>query len=144
VQQWLIPFVSLFSAVMGAYLTYLFASRSQRDKSMLQFKEEKYAKLLVKMQGFVGETASGDLKREFFEEEYQSWLYASDDVIRTIDAMVTYVMQVERGEIDQDNAVGNGLVSAIVIAMRRDLMGKTTLEPEVFRYIDVGPKTSLK
>lgn len=35
-----------------------------------------YAKLLIKLQGFVGVTSSGQLKREFFEEQYQSWLYA--------------------------------------------------------------------
>jgi hypothetical protein len=56
----------------------MFTSRTKREESIIRFKDEKYAKLLVKLQGFVGTTTSGQLKREFFEEQYQSWLYASD------------------------------------------------------------------
>ncbi len=56
-------------------------------------RKEKYAKLLVKLQGFVGTTTSGQLKREFFEEQYQSWLYASDEVIQSVNALVSVVIE---------------------------------------------------
>ena len=71
-KEWLIALVPLASAALGALLAFLFTSRAKRGESILRFKEEKYAKLLVKLQGFVGVTTSGQLKREFFEEQYQS------------------------------------------------------------------------
>ena len=51
-----IPFIPLLTALIGAFFAYLFTSRAKRDESIIHFKEEKYAKLLVKLQGFVGET----------------------------------------------------------------------------------------
>jgi hypothetical protein len=69
-KEWLIALVPLGSAALGASLAFLFTSRTKREESILRFKEEKYAKLLVKLQGFVGATTSGQLKREFFEEQY--------------------------------------------------------------------------
>jgi hypothetical protein len=57
-KEWLIPIVPLVSAALGAFVTYLFTARARRDESILRFKEEKYAKLLVKLQGFVGATTS--------------------------------------------------------------------------------------
>ncbi len=80
-EKWLIALVPLASAALGAFLVYLFTSRAKREESIVRFKEEKYAKLLIKLQGFVGSTTSAQLKREFFEEQYQSWLYASDAVV---------------------------------------------------------------
>src|SRR5713101_7138825 len=91
-KEWLIPIVPLVSAALGALVTYLFTARARRGESILRFKEEKYAKLLVKLQGFVGVTTSGKLKREFFEEQYQSWLYASDEVVQAVNALVSLVI----------------------------------------------------
>jgi hypothetical protein len=58
-KDWFLAIVPLVSAALGAFVTYLFTARAQRDESILRFKEEKYARLLVKLQGFVGTTASG-------------------------------------------------------------------------------------
>ncbi|WP_292992461.1 hypothetical protein [Nitrosomonas sp.] len=52
-KEWFIALVSIASAALGALLAFLFTSRAKRDESILRFKEEKYAKLLVKLQGFV-------------------------------------------------------------------------------------------
>lgn len=60
---------------------------------LTRFKEEKYAKLLVKLQGFVGTTASAQLKREFFEQQYQSWLYASDEVAEAINNLMRLIIE---------------------------------------------------
>lgn len=48
----------------------------------MRFKEEKYSNLLILLQGFVGETTSGETKKKFFEEQYKSWLYSSDNVVK--------------------------------------------------------------
>jgi len=128
----LIPFAS---AAIGALLTYLFTSRARRDEAIVRFKEEKYAKLLVKLQGFVGVTTSGRLKREFFEEQYQSWLYASDEVVVALNRMVRLVIEGQGAAPDPE--AGRRAVGEIVLAMRRDLLHKTALDYTAFRYTDV-------
>jgi len=127
--------VPLLSATAGAFLTYLFTFRAKRDESIIRFKEEKYAKLLVKLQGFVGATTSGQLKREFFEEQYQAWLYASDEVIVSLNAMVQLVINGQGSA--PDPTTGRRAVGEIVLSMRRDLLHKTALDYTAFQYTDV-------
>jgi len=105
---------------------------------MLRFKEEKHAKLLVKFHGFVGVTTSAQLKRESFEEQYQAWLYASDDVVRALNAMVRLAAKSRGASPDPD--IGRRVVGEIVLAMRRDLLHKTSLDYTSFRYVDVYEK----
>ncbi|MEK6734952.1 MAG: hypothetical protein AABY47_00140 [Pseudomonadota bacterium] len=131
----IVPLVPLLSATLGAFLAFLFTSRAKRDESIIRFKEEKYAKLLVKLQGFVGTTTSGELKREFFEEQYQSWLYASDEVVEAINNLVALVIA-SRGAAP-DPVAGRKAIGEIVVAMRRDLLKKTALSHSSFRYTDV-------
>ena len=134
-QQWFIALVPLVSAAVGAFLTYLFTWRSKRDEAIFRFKEEKNARLLVKLQGFVGATISAQLKREFFEEQYQSWLYASDNVVQALNQMVRLVIANRGGMPDRE--AGRKAVGEIVLAMRRDLLRKTDLDYTAFQYIDV-------
>jgi hypothetical protein len=134
-KDWLPAIVPLVSVAFGAFITYWFTARGKRDDAILRFKEEKYARLLVKLQGFVGATTSAQLKREFFEEQYQSWLYASDEVVRALNAMVRLVADGEGSDPDAD--AGRKAVGEIVLAMRRDLLRKTSLDYTSFRYTDV-------
>ena len=131
----ILPLVPLLSAVLGAFLAFIFTSRAKRDESIIRFKEEKYATLLVKLQGFVGTTTSAKLQREFFEEQYQSWLYASDDVVEAINNLVALVIA-SKGTAP-DPVAGRKAVGEIVVAMRRDLLKKTSLSHSSFRYTDV-------
>lgn len=128
----LLPFLS---GVISAFLTYYLTMKSSRSESIIRFKEEKYANLLVLLKGFVGKTASGDLKRKFFEEQYKSWLYCSDDVVRAINNMVKIVID-SRGQMP-DALKGRQAVGEIVQAMRKDLLGKTNLSFNDFIYTDV-------
>jgi hypothetical protein len=134
-KEWLIALVPLASAALGAFLVFLFTSRAKREESILRFKEEKYAKLLIKLQGFVGSTNSAQLKREFFEEQYQSWLYASDAVVKSINSLVQLVKE-NYGKAPDPEA-GRKAIGEIVLAMRRDLLGKTNLGYTAFQYTDV-------
>ncbi|MGH8803207.1 MAG: hypothetical protein ACREXN_00480 [Polaromonas sp.] len=134
-KEWLLPLIPLLSAVLGAFLAYRFTSRAKRDESIIRFKEEKYAKLLIKLQGFVGGTTSVQLKREFFEEQYQSWLYASDEVVEAINSLIRLVI-VSHGA-SPDPEAGRQAVGEVVLAMRRDLLKDTNLSYTSFRYTDV-------
>lgn len=125
----------ILTAVIGSYLTYFFASRSKREETILKYKEEKYANLLVLLQGFVGSTSTSETKRKFFEEQYRSWIYSSDEVVKAINEMVRLVID-SKGK-DPDPEIGRKVVGNIVLAMRKDLNGKSKLDYTDFRYTDV-------
>ncbi len=91
--------------------------------------------MLVLLQGFVGQTASANMKRKFLEEQYRSWLYCSDDVVKAINEMVRLVITL-RGQVP-DPEKGKKAVGSIVLAMRKDLLGKTELDYSDFVYTDV-------
>lgn len=131
----LLILIPIIVAVISSYLTYYFTVKSKKSEAILKFKEEKYANLLILLQGFVGRSAIAETKRKFFEEQYKSWLYCSDGVVKAINEMVQLVInskgnapEIEKGR----RAVGN-----IVVEMRKDLLGKTKLTFEDFRYTDV-------
>ena len=125
----------IISAVVGSYLTYYFTSKSKKNEAILKFKEEKYSNLLILLQGFVGRTTSGETKRKFFEEQYKSWLYCSDGVVKAINEMVQLVID-SRGK-EPEHEKGKKAVGNIVFEMRKDLLGKTELTADNFRYTDV-------
>ena len=126
--------LSVLSALGGSYGTYYFAIRSKRMEAQLNAKEEKYRKLLIHLQGFVGKTANAETKRTFFTEYYQSWLYSSDEVIRAIKRLIDSIKLAGSGKRVEN---GMELIGDVVLAMRRDLYGRTQLENKVFEYTDV-------
>jgi hypothetical protein len=127
--------LSILAAIISSYLTYFFTNRSNRNDAIVKFKEQKYSNLLLKLQGFVGATASGKTKREFFEEQYQSWLYCSDDVVVAVNNLIRLIID-SQGKAPEPEA-GRKAIGDIVVAMRKDLLGKTSLDYRSFRYTDV-------
>ena len=125
--------ISVLTLLLGSLLTYYFGVKARQGESAHKYKEEQYAKLLVKLQGFIGVTANTKTKKEFFEELYKSWLYCSDDVVEAINVMVRLVRDGKQPNPEEGRrAVGN-----IVVAMRKDLLGRTRLNYEAFEYMDV-------
>ena len=131
----LLILIPAITAVLSSYLTYFFAIKSKKNEAILKFKEEKYSNLLILLQGFVGKTTSGDTKRKFFEEQYKSLLYCSDGVVKAINEMVQLVID-SRGK-EPEHEKGKKAVGNIVFEMRKDLLGKTELTADNFRYTDV-------
>ena len=125
----------LMAGLIGSYLTYYFTIKSKKKESILKFKEEKYTNLLILLQGFIGRTVSAETKKKFFEEQYKSWLYSSDEVVKTINKMVRLVIE-SRGE-KPDQEIGRKAVGNIVLAIRKDLLGETKLDFKDFVYTDV-------
>lgn len=127
--------VPLISAAIGGYVSYYFSSKAKKYEAVLKFKEEKYANLLIHLQGFVGNTASYETKKHFFEEQYKSWIYGSDEVIKATNYMTKLVIDAQGKEPDHEE--GRKAVGNIVLAMRKDLLGKTKLTYKDFRYTNV-------
>lgn len=135
IKDFLLILLPVISGTIGSYLTYYLTVKSKKSEAIFRYKEEKYSNMLVLLQGFVGKTAAGELKRQFFNEQYKSWLYCSDDVVRAINAMVRLVID-SKGQAP-DSKKGRKAVGEIVRAMRKDLLGKTTLSFNDFVYTDV-------
>jgi len=131
----LLILIPILTAILGSYFTYYFTSKSKRNEVMLKYKEEKYSNLLVLLQGFVGLTASSETKKKFLEEQYRSWLYCSDGVVTAINDMIELAIS-EKGK-DPEPEKGRKVVGNIVLEMRKDLLGRTKLNPKDFKYIDV-------
>jgi len=128
----LLILLPIITAIVSSYLTYYFTIKSKKNEAILKFKEEKYSNLLILLRGFLGRTTSGETKRRFFEEQYKSWLYCSDRVVKAINKMLQFVIDSRDKEPEKDKkAVGN-----IVFEMRKDLLGKTELTSKDFRYTD--------
>lgn len=125
----------IIAGLVSSYLTYYFTIKSKHKESILKFKEEKYTNLLILLQGFIGKTVSAEKKKKFFDEQYKSWLYSSDEVVETINKMVRLVIE-SRGN-NPNPEEGRKVIGDIVLAMRKDLLGKTNLNHKDFVYTDV-------
>lgn len=137
----LLVVLPLLTAVVGSYLTYFFTSKSKKDEAITKFKEEKYANLIIALQGFVGNTVSTETKKEFFEEQYKSWLYSSDEVVLSVNKLVNLLIA-EQGKAPNPE-IGGKVVGNIILSMRKDLLGKTDLKYSDFRYTNVIDKQRL-
>ena len=137
-KDWFLIIFPLFSLLLGSWLTYFFTTKTKKNEAMIKFKEEKYSNLLILLQGFVGQTTSGELKKKFFEEQYRSWLYSSDEVILAINNLVNLLISERDKTPDQEK--GKKVIGDIILAMRKDLAGKTKLKYSDFRYTDVLDK----
>jgi hypothetical protein len=134
----LLIMIPILTAIISVSLTYYFTSRSKKNEAILKFKEEKYSNLLILLQGFVGNTTSRETKKKFFEEQYKSWLYCSDEVIKAVNDMVELVINSKGNNPIPEE--GRKAVGTIVLKMRKDLLGKTKLSFSDFRYTDVIEK----
>ncbi|WP_294281781.1 hypothetical protein [uncultured Chryseobacterium sp.] len=132
-KDFLLILFPILTAILSSYLTYFFAIKSKQKEAMLKFKEEKYTNLIIALQGFVGSTVSTQKKKLFFEEHYKSWLYSTDEVVKNINDLIA---SVENGKTP-DPLEGRKLIGNIILAMRKDLLGSTSLMNVDFRYIDI-------
>ncbi len=127
--------IPIMTSVLTGFLTYVFAVKGKQKESILRFKEEKYSNLIIALQGFIGTTASSETKRKFFEEQYKSWLYSSDNVVKAMNDLVQLLVE-ERGN-SSDPEKGRKIIGNIIYEMRKDMLGKTNLTFKDFRYTDV-------
>lgn len=133
VKEALLIILPIVSAIISSFLTYYFAIKAKKQEDIRKYKEEKYSNLIVLLQAFVGNTANANGKKDFFIENYKSWLYCSDAVTLAINNMIELV----KGRKIIDPQEGKKAVGKIILEMRKDLNGKTKLTENDFQYIDV-------
>lgn len=131
----LLILLPIIAAILSSYMTYYFSILLKRKEAITKFKEEKYINLILSLQGFIGKTASDELKKKFFEEQYKSWLYSSDDVVIAINNLIKMIIESAGKKPDPDR--GREAIGKIILAMRKDLLGKTKLDHASFGYTDI-------
>ena len=127
--------LALISALIGGYISYYFTSKSKKQEAIIKFREEKYSNLIIFLQGFYGTTSNSETKKKFFEEQYRSWTYSSDEVINALNNLVELVKKNEGQKPNPEE--GQKAIGNIVLAMRKDLLGKTNLTFKDFQFTDV-------
>ena len=118
----------ILSALVGSGITYWFGVRHLRTEIEVKVKVEKYNNLIKYLRGFVGASASAELKKQFFQEWETSWLYCSDDVFNAIRRMIKYAQDKKKGQTETGtkDEIGHEILGEIIIAMRKDLLRKKT------------------
>jgi hypothetical protein len=124
--------VPLIVGLGSSYITYYFALKSKTQEAMRVFKERAYEKLLIKIQGFLEDNGNPEIQREFYEEMYKSWIYCSDEVVEATNHLMDLVALSE-GERPQDPK-GHKALGSLVVAIRKDLLGKSNLDHSKFKY----------
>jgi hypothetical protein len=118
-------------AIFGAAVTYLLQKNKELNLIIAEQKREAYTNFLknfteISVAVMHDEDVSGketDLNRMLARD--QLVLYASDEVIKAYDAWVRYA-DVEKHDLDRESE----LVSLILLAIRKDLLGKTKVTKE--------------
>jgi hypothetical protein len=130
----------ILSALVGSGITYWFGVRHLRTETEIKVKVEKYNNLIKYLRGFIGVSASGELKKQFFQEWEASWLYCSDNVFNAVRRMIEYAQNkgtIKRGNETEDE-VGKEMLGGIILAMRKDLLRKRTkLSNKDFIFWDI-------
>jgi len=130
----------ILSALAGSGITYWFGIRHLRTETEIKEKVEIYNSLIKYLRGFTGVNASGELKKQFFQEWEKSWLYCSDDVFNAVRRMVEYAKEkgVTNTDTETRDIVGSEILGEIILAMRKDLLQKrTALSNKDFVFWDV-------
>jgi len=121
--------LSAFIAIMGYAFQAWLAQKKEHETMRRRGKEKRYIKMLKALHGFYESTNKDDLKQKFIEEYRISWLYASDDVIKSIDNFFDMI-KVGAENVSQEEK--KKALGQIVINMRKDLRIETKLRPSDF------------
>ena len=117
--------------MFGAVIPYLLQKNKELNLKIAEQKREAYSSFLrnfteVAVAVMHDEDVSGkDADRDRMLARDQLLLYGSDDVIKAYDAWVRYA-DVEKHDVNREGE----LVSLILLAIRKDLLGKTKVTKE--------------
>jgi hypothetical protein len=130
-----IPVISAIISVISVFINFSLNKKAKRDDAIFKYKEEKYGNLIVLIQGFLDNDNKNrtETQKKFFEEQYKSWLYASDEVIIAEKNMVEKLKSLKQGETTISDIAGE-----LIITMRKDMLKNTNLKPSDFQFTIVG------
>jgi hypothetical protein len=112
--------------VVGWMLTEWGKIREERRNK----KTERFENLILSLKGFYENTESTDLKQEFINQFYLSWLYCSDDFIKKVNEFLKSVnAAIPNEDKRKDKEV---IVGELMVMIRKNFNCYTELESKDF------------
>ena len=118
------PFLVVLIPTFFATFTWWKTEENKRLHEAFVRKEQRYAMLVKTLSGFYSNTYDVKKQNEFLDQTRLCWLYCPDDVIKEINAFLDVIKKGSgANKNEKDKAVGR-----LMIAIRNDIIKKTTLE----------------
>ena len=133
----LTPILVALIAVFGAAVPYLIQRNKESKLKIAEQKREVYARFLRNFTEISFEIMNDreidgtDLDRERMLVRDQLVLYASDEVVKAYDTWIRYA-DLEKHDID----IESKLTNLILLAIRKDILGKSKVTPEQLAYLN--------
>ncbi|MEI7858001.1 MAG: hypothetical protein WCH85_10930 [Methanomicrobiales archaeon] len=133
----LTPILVALIAVFGAAVPYLIQRNKESKLKIAEQKREVYARFLKNFTNISFEIMNDreidgtDLDRERMLVRDQLVLYASDEVVKAYDTWIRYA-DLEKHDID----IESKLTNLILLAIRKDILGKSKVTPEQLAYLN--------
>jgi hypothetical protein len=126
---------ALIGSIFGPIVIELLKLRTEPKRKERQESEIRYYNMLQNLTGFMG---IGDKKQiDTFYEHYRiAWLYAPDEVIKSVNNFLISV-----GGAQPSPSKSDIESRKMIFEMRRAFKGKTSLKPEDFLIIIVPERT---
>jgi len=129
----------VFVTLTIAVITWSLNEWSKRKNDEYKQRETTYLELLKNLSGFYSHSIDEDesiaikARQEVINQLGLCWLYASDEVINKA---AIFLDAVKSSSDEQENSIALG---SLILAIRKDLIGKTELKPELFISFIVSP-----
>jgi len=133
----LTPILVALIAVFGAAIPYLIQRNKESKLKIAEQKREVYARFLTNFTEISfeimndREIAGTNLDRERMLVRDQLVLYASDEVVKAYDSWIRYA-DLEKHDTDMESKLTN----LILLAIRKDVLGKSEVTPEQLAYLN--------
>jgi hypothetical protein len=122
--------VALITAILGPWITEYYKWHNEPKRTILHESEVRYYGMLKNVSGFFS-SRDPDKLEEFYEHYSTAWLYAPDQVIRSINELYKKYIPIQEKD-EKEVAMGT-----MIWEMRRAFYGNTDLEPKDFLFISV-------
>jgi hypothetical protein len=131
------PIISALSGLAGVAVGWWLQERSRQQQASFEWRLARYEELMARLSAFYegapGVTtpaAAAEARESFLEHFRRAWLYAPDDVVRAGQAFLGLVST----GASVDESARRGAALAFVVAMRKDLRGRTGLSGDDFQF----------
>jgi alpha-amylase/alpha-mannosidase (GH57 family) len=122
---------ALVGSILGPAIIEYLKLRTEPKRKERQESEERYSQMLKNLTGFISPTNKNQIDT-FYEHYRLAWLYASDEVIKSINNFLNSIGGSQVSPTDADKASRK-----MIFEMRKAIKGKTDLKPDDFLIITV-------
>jgi hypothetical protein len=122
---------ALVGSILGPAIIEYLKLKTEPKRKERQESEERYNQMLKNFTGFIGNADKKQIDT-FYENYRLAWLYAPDEVIRSINTFLVSIGGSQLSPAESDKASRK-----MIFEMRKAFKGKTDLKPDDFLIITV-------